>query len=293
MARWPARRGRGPVTSTVARSWLYVPGHHPERVGKALRSAADMVVVDLEDAVPSHLKDVAREAVRELADDPRAPGRLWVRVNSPDTPWGAADLEAVKVLPLAGVRLPRAEHPATVRQVAEELDTPIQLLVETAAGLARAEELAGAHPRVVGIALGESDLAADLRVTSDAGLDWARGRVVVAARAAGLASPIQSVYVDVFDLDGLRRSTERGRELGFLGRSVVHPRQIQVVHDVLAPTAAEVESAQEIVDTAERAAAGGESAAIDRHGRFVDPAVVDRARLILDLASRVPNEGNT
>jgi citrate lyase subunit beta / citryl-CoA lyase len=270
----------------VARSWLYVPGHRADRVAKALASAADAVVVDLEDAVPPDLKDVARATVRNVAAgiDAAGTGRLWVRVNDPAGPWGNDDLDAVAGLPLAGLRLPRSQDPQVVREVAERARLPLQLLVETAAGLARAVELAAAHPLVAGIGLGEADLGADLRISGDAGLEWARGYVVVAARAAGLPSPVQSVYTDVADLDGLRASSRRGREMGFVGRSVVHPRQIPVVHEVFTPTTDELEAARAVVRTAEEARSRGEVAVLDADGRFVDPAVVERARVVLDLA---------
>jgi len=148
----------------------------------------------------------------------------------------------------------------------------------------RAGELAEAHELVAGIGLGEADLAADLLVDRDAGLAWARGAVVVASRAAGLPSPVQSVWTDVGDPEGLRASSEVGRATGFFGRSVIHPRQIDVVHDVYTPSAEEVAAAEGIVATAAEAAARGEAAALDAHGRFVDPAVVARARTVLDRA---------
>jgi citrate lyase subunit beta/citryl-CoA lyase len=137
---------------------------------------------------------------------------------------------------------------------------------------------------VTGIGLGEADLAADLLVDRDEGLVWARGAVVAAARAAGLPSPVQSVWTDVGDPDGLRVSSEIGRATGFFGRSVIHPRQIDTVHDVYTPSAEEVRAAEGVVATATEAAARGEAAALDPNGRFVDPAVVARARTILDRA---------
>lgn len=271
----------------VPRSWLYVPGHRPERVSKALASGADAVVIDLEDAVPRDQKDAARATAAGVAAE-RATylegPRLWVRVNDPAGPWGEADIDAFTGLNLDGLRLPRSEDPEVVREVAERTGLPLQLLLETAAGLARAVELASAHPGVAGLGLGEADLSADLRVTSDEGLSWARGWVVVAARSAGLPSPVQSVFTDVADLAGLRASSEQGRATGFVGRSVVHPRQIPVVHEVFTPTAAQVESAQAVLRTAEQAKAQGEVAVLDAAGRFIDPAVVERARIVLDLA---------
>lgn len=265
------------------RSWLYVPGHRADRVAKALAAGADAVVVDLEDAVPPDQKVAARETALRLATTGPHDRPLWVRVNDPAGPWGENDVDALTGLGLAGLRVPRCEDPRVVREVATRAGLPLQLLLESAAGLARAAELATAHPLVAGLGLGEADLSADLRVIGDDGLAWARGWVVVAARAAGLPSPVQSVYTDVADLEGLRASTERARATGFVGRSVVHPRQIPVVHEVFTPTAAEVAAARAVLSAAARAEEGGEVAVLDADGRFVDPAVVRRARLVLDL----------
>ena len=279
----------------VPRSWLYVPGHQAERVAKALVAGADAVVVDLEDAVPPDRKADAREAIAAAVAVATDDAQVWVRVNDPDGPWGEADLDAVTGSGVTGIRVPRSADPGTVRRVAERTGLPLQLLIETAAGLARAVDLAAAHPLVTGIGLGEADLAADLRLVSDAGLDWARGWVVVAARAAGLPSPVQSVWTDVADLDGLRTSCERGRATGFVGRSVLHPRQVPIVHDVYTPSSEEVWQATAVVRTADEAQSRGEVAVLDEDGRFVDPAVVERARVVLDLVgstATVPTGGS-
>ncbi|MFF2652702.1 HpcH/HpaI aldolase/citrate lyase family protein [Streptomyces sp. NPDC058045] len=275
----------------VPRSWLYVPGHRPERVAKALASGADAVVIDLEDAVPADRKDTARDTVTRL-DHTGRPG-LWVRVNDPRTPWGQADLAAAAQWRVDGIRLPRAEDEQMVRTVAARQPHPVQLLVETALGLSRAARLAAADPAVAGIGLGEADLAADLCLASPDGLDWARGQIVVAARAAGLPSPVQSVWTDVADLDGLRRSSRVGRAAGFHGRSIVHPRQIDVVHEVYSATAEEVRTARAVLRTAEEARARGESAVLDAEGRFIDPAVVEGARMILLRAGPLPDPAPT
>lgn len=282
--------------TTVARSWLYVPGHRPERVAKALAAGADAVVVDLEDAVPAAEKDRARDLtvalLTERAAAPRTPGpAVWVRVNPAGTETGRRDAAALAGLPADGLRVPRAEDPETVRQLAEETGKPLQLLLESARGLSRAHELASCHELVVGIALGEADLAADLLVDRDEGLTWARGAVVVAARAAGLASPVQSVFTDVGDVEGLRASCRAGRATGFFGRSVVHPRQIQVVHEEYTPSVEEIQAAEGIVRIAAEAAERGEVAALGPDGRFVDPAVVARAHVVLDRA--VPDRAPT
>ncbi|MBQ0906065.1 CoA ester lyase [Micromonospora sp. U21] len=277
------------------RSWLYVPGHRADRVAKALAAGADAVVVDLEDAVPPAQKATARETALRLASQGLHERSLWVRVNDPTGPWGEDDIDALAGLELTGLRVPRCEDPAVIREVATRAGLPLQLLLESAAGLARAAELATAHPLVAGLGLGEADLSADLRVTGDDGLAWARGWVVVAARAAGLPSPVQSVYTDVADLDGLRASTERAKANGFVGRSVVHPRQIPVVHEVFTPTSAEVAAARAVLSAAARAQEAGEVAVLDADGRFVDPAVVRRARLVHDLTepSEPPSGGTS
>ena len=279
--------------TAVPRSWLYVPGHRPERVAKALTAGADAVVVDLEDAVPEAGKDAAREVaaatVTARTDADRATGpQLWVRVNSPATELGRRDVAALAGLPVDGLRVPRAEEPELVREVAERTGARLQLLLETARGLTRAGELAAAHDLVVGLGLGEADLAADLLTDRDEGLRWARGAVVVAARAAGLTAPVQSVWTDVADTDGLRASSRTGRATGFFGRSVVHPRQLAVVHEVYTPAAAEVAAARAVLATAEQAAAHGEVAVLDADGRFIDPAVVARARVVLSRVRPQP-----
>jgi len=276
----------------VARSWLYVPGNNPERIAKALTAGADAVVIDLEDAVPPDQKRLARQsAVRAAETRPMGDGtpQLWVRVNDPMGPWGEADLDALHGLPLDGIRLPRCHSAVVVRDVAQRSGLVLQLLLETAAGLMSAQDLATAHPLVAGIGLGEADLAADLRVVSDEGLVWARGWVVAVARAAGLQSPIQSVWTNVADVEGLRTSTEHARQTGFLGRSVIHPRQIPVVHSVFTPSAEEVEAALAIVEAFEHARRHGEVAVLDDKGRFIDPAVVERARLVLEMGDG-PNQ---
>ena len=271
---------------SVPRSWLYVPGHRPERVQKALASTADAVVVDLEDAVPTAAKDEARRATVALLEDrpPDSPP-VWVRVNPPTEPVGRADVEALAGMPVDGLRVPRCEDPQAVHDVAERTGLALMLLLETARGLLRASELARAHTRVRGLGLGEADLAADLMVPSDSGLDWARGSVVAASRAAGLPSPVQSVWTDVADLDGLRASCRAGLAAGFFGRSVIHPSQIAVVHEVYTPSADDVAEARAVLAAGAEARTRGESAVLDSRGRFVDPAVEARAQTVLE---RIP-----
>lgn len=270
------------------RSYLYVPGYDERRIEKALASESDAVVLDLEDAVAPNRKEEARETVVQvLKSEPEKP--VFVRVNAVGTELAAADIDAVVGRHLAGLRLPKIEYVESVRLVAETLkelrsEAGIQCLIESALGLELAFEIANSHVRVTGISLGEADLAADLGVSGEAGLLYARSRIVTAARAAGLPHPVQSVYTNVRDLDGLRRSTEEGKRLGFVGRSTIHPSQVSVVNEVFTPTEEEVTEAQELVDRLDSGSTSG--AFLLGDGRFVDRAVVESARLTLALARR-------
>jgi citrate lyase subunit beta/citryl-CoA lyase len=286
------RRGRA---ADIPLTWLYAPGDRPDVVGKALRAGADVVVADLEDAVAPGRKAYARGAVAELLAGPYAGGpAVHVRVNALDGPWGAADLAAVAGLPgLRGLRLPKVGTPGDVgravrlvREAGAEVP-PLYPLLETALGVENAFAVARADPAVRGLALGEADLRAELGLGGEEALAWPRVRVVVAARAAGLAPPAQSVYPDVRDLAGLAASCARGRALGLLGRAAIHPRQLPVIERAFLPSAQEVAEARDTVAAAD--ASPGALALPD--GRFVDPAVVAGARRVLALAERAAAGG--
>jgi citrate lyase subunit beta/citryl-CoA lyase len=259
-----------------------------------LDSEADAVVLDLEDAVAPNHKDEARRTVAGvLESEPAKP--VFVRVNATGSEIADRDIVTLAGAGLTGLRLPKTESAESVRAVAKKLESvgcgaAIQCLIESALGLELIFEIARAHPRVVGVSLGEADLSADLGVRGEEGLLYARSRVVAAARAAGLPGPVQSVYTNVRDLDGLRRSTEAGRDLGFIGRSAIHPTQIPIINKAFTPTDAEVEEASELLDRLDSEAASGTGAFALEDGRFVDRAVVESARRTLTLA-RYEREG--
>ncbi|MDT0266481.1 aldolase/citrate lyase family protein [Streptomyces sp. DSM 44915] len=270
-------------------TWLYAPGDRPEVVAKALRAGADVVIVDLEDAVAPDRKRYALDATAELLAD-RTPVPVHVRVNAVAGPLARREVARLAGLPgLAGLRLPKVTGAAALATVADWAGAtgpvpPLWPLLESALGLEAAFAIASGHPAVAGLALGEADLRAELGVRDEAGLAWARGRAVVAARAAGLDPPAQSVYPDVRDLAGLADSCRVGRSLGLCGRAAIHPRQLAVIEEAFTPTADEVAAAGEILAAA--AAEAGAAALPD--GRFVDPAVVAGARRTLALAARHP-----
>lgn len=293
---------------TEIATWLYVPGGRlPELLPKAARTA-DGIVIDLEDAVhPS-----ARPGVRTLlpaalaalatgageggpAAREGAPVPVVVRVNPVSSADFGADLAAVGPLladgRVQGIRLPKVESPTDVRRAyavsRRFLDQPhLVPLIESALGLRHAAEIA-AETGVHSITLGESDLRADLglpRDGSDGGLLLARLTVVQAARAAGLPSPVASVHPHVTDLDGLRRSCERLRQLGFYGRSVIHPRQVPVVRSAFAPRTEELRWATEVIERAVAMEHAGSAATTLDDGSFVDPAILRQAQLIHERA---------
>ena len=278
------------VPTLPVRSYLYVPGSDPRRIEKALASEADAVILDLEDAVAPNRKEEARNTVAEvLRSEHEKP--VFVRINAPGSVLAEEDVEAVAGLRLAGLRLPKTESPEAVRRVAQQLENlgceaGLQCLVESALGLELAFEIARAHEKVVGMSIGEADLAADLGVRGDAGLLYARSRLVAATRAAGLPGPVQSVYTNVRDAEGLRRSTMEGKDMGFVGRSAIHPTQIEVINEIFTPTEEEVAEAKDLLARLEESSGTGTGAFALEDGRFVDEAVVGSARLTLALARR-------
>ncbi|MDT0443879.1 HpcH/HpaI aldolase/citrate lyase family protein [Streptomyces johnsoniae] len=275
------------MTAAGCLTWLYAPGDRPAVVAKALASGADVVLVDLEDAVAPDRKRYALDATADLLATP-PPVPVHVRVNALDGPLAETEVRRLAPLPgLGALRLPKVTGPADIGRVADWTGArvpPLYALLENALGVEHAYAVATAHPAVTGIALGEADLRADLGLTGDAGLAWPRSRAVVAARAAGLAPPPQSVYPDVRDTEGLARSCAAGRALGFLGRTAIHPRQLPVIEEAYLPTPAEVAAATEVV----RAAATEAGALALPDGRFVDAAVVAGAHRTLALARRCP-----
>ncbi|RKF24717.1 HpcH/HpaI aldolase/citrate lyase family protein [Micromonospora globbae] len=267
-------------------TWLYVPGDRPDRFAKAVASGADAVILDLEDAVVAGRKAYAREAVADfLAAEHPVP--VQVRINELTGPDVEADLAAVTGRPgLSGLRLPKVESAGTVASIAARVDVPLHPLVESALGLEAAYAIASAHPAVASIGLGEADLRSDLGVSDDAGLAWARGRVVVAARAAGLAPPAMSVYADVVDVEGLAASCAVGRRLGFLGRAAIHPRQLPVIVEAFRPDEREVARAAELLAAVAEAERRDSGTVVLPDGRFADRAMVAAARRTVDLAAR-------
>jgi citrate lyase beta subunit len=275
--------------AALVRAWLFCPGSRPERFAKALRTGADAVIVDLEDAVPAAQKDEARRhAVAWLTAEHTADAARCVRMNGVRTVAGLRDVLALVDAGAAPDHLvvPKSESADELAMLDAILRgacarTRLLPLVETARGLEAAVALAAA-PRVSGLLLGGADLAADL----GAEMSWepllfARARVVQAAATAGVAV-VDVPHLALGDPAGLRGETERVRRLGFTGKLAIHPDQVAPIQTVFTPGDADVERARRIVAAAE-AAAGG---VVVIEGRMVDAPVVHAAARTIALASR-------
>ncbi|WP_432478015.1 HpcH/HpaI aldolase/citrate lyase family protein [Nocardioides sp. GXQ0305] len=253
---------------------LFVPGDRPDRFDKAVASGADLVVLDLEDAVAPDLKDPARGHVVEWLS---SGGRAAVRVNAVDDPAHRADVGALAPFAVP-VMVPKAEHPASLATLAGGLhdDSRLLALVETASGVLAAPALATATG-VDRLVLGTYDLASQLGVSPDdrEAMAGARQAVVLASAAAGLAPPVDGVTGDVADDERLRDDLAYAVRMGFGGKLCVHPRQVPPSREAFRPSAEEVAWARRVVEAAEGAGA------VLLDGAMVDKPVVDRARRIL------------
>ena len=270
----PKARSAEPICT--ARSFLFVPGHRPERFAKAAASKADLLILDLEDAVAPADKDGAREAVVAFLLNG---GAALVRVNGARSPWHDQDLEAVAGL-AAGLVVPKSESREDWSGTG---DVPVVPLVESARGLLDARHLLS-DPQAVRPALGTIDLGAELGVSPDDSdaLLHARSSLVLAASAVGVASPIDGVTAAFRDEAALVRDLEHARRLGFGAKLCIHPVQVDAVHRVLAPTDQEIAWAERIV------ALDGSAMNIDGH--MVDAAVIARASKILALTNPTPRD---
>jgi citrate lyase subunit beta/citryl-CoA lyase len=257
---------------------LYVPGDRPDRFDKAYRSGADLVILDLEDAVAPDAKALARTSVvRWITGLAESGPRLQVRVNR----GSADDFRAIADLPASiEVRLPTVESAAEVDAVASAVgERPVSALLESAEGIERAFQIAD-HPAVSTLGIGESDLASQFGSGDPTLMEQLRVRVVVAALAAGLPAPMMSAFPGIGDVDGLRADTGRGRKLGFVGRSAIHPSQLPVIRAAFRPSSDDLAWAKEIL-----AAVGAGGVARLASGEMADAAMVGRASHILRLVA--------
>jgi len=258
-------------------TWLFVPGSRADRFGRAARSGADEIILDLEDAVAPDAKDDARERVSEWLD---GGGAGWVRINGAGTACHERDLAALQ--PCAGLRgvvVPKAEDPGLLTDLRQRLPAGVGMvaLVESALGIDQATALArsGAVDR---LAFGSIDFALDIGAEeSDEALLFARSALVLASRVGGLTAPVDGVTVSTTDDTGAYDASVRARSLGFGGKLCIHPRQVEPVAAGFRPTAAQLEWAVRVLE----AAGGGDTGTFTVDGQMVDRPVLARARAIV------------
>jgi citrate lyase subunit beta/citryl-CoA lyase len=279
----------------LRRSRLYLPGNEPRYFTNAGLHGGDGIILDLEDSVHADEKDAARLVVRNAlsAVDFKDAERM-VRINQ--LPLGHEDLLAIVPQRPDMILIPKVENAGQVQEVDAGIasilgpqtdDRPIWLMpiIESALGVERAFEIAGACERVAALTLGLEDYAADIGVPKSAEGDeslYARTRAVNAARAAGVQA-IDSVFGQVDDVEGLRRWCQRSHRLGFVGMGCLHPRQIRVIHDAYNPTAAEIAKALRIVDAFEQATAAG-LGVVSLGSKMIDPPVIKQAQHLVQQA---------
>lgn len=275
-----ATAGRALVSAMLdhVRSALFLPASNPRAIAKARALACDLVILDLEDAVAAPDKQTARDAAVAAADGAWGGRMLAVRLNGPGE-WHDADIAA-----LAGcggidlIVVPKVETPAYAAALATRLARPIVAMIETAAGVYAAREIAGAG-KVVGLLAGSNDLAATLRLPAHAdrtGLTLVLQSIVLAARAAGIAA-LDGVFNALDDPAGLELDCVAGRAIGFDGKSLIHPGQIETANRIFGPSPQEIEEARALV----AAATGG---AERFRGHMIEAMHVDAARRALNRA---------
>lgn len=272
-----------PAAADIASLFLFVPADRPERFMKAASAGADAIIIDLEDAVPPASKDLARRGLPEGLASLPAETPIFLRVNGIGTPWHGADIEMATALRVAGIVLPKAESAADIGAVRNHLaeTTVLVALVETARGLSAVDEIAAACDRV---AFGSVDFAADLGCAhSREPLLFARSRIVVAARLAGHARPIDGVTLSIKDEAATEDDARHAAALGFAGKLLIHPAQIAAARRGLSPSADDIVWAERVASSA------GDGAARAVDGVMVDGPVLARAQNILRSRDRLSN----
>jgi citrate lyase subunit beta / citryl-CoA lyase len=285
-----------PAAFRPRRSLLYVPGSNPRALEKARVLPADGLIIDLEDAVAAEAREAARAIVAAaLAAGGYGSRELVLRVNPLDTPWGHADLGAAATMPIDAVLLPKVESAERVRLTVSLLDAlgaserlAVWCMIETPLGVLAAREIAAASPRLAALVLGTSDLTKQLHAFATRDrlpLITSLGLAMLGARAYGLAI-LDGVHLDLSDEEGFALSCRQGRELGFDGKTLIHPKQIEPANLAYAPRPEEIEWSRRVIAAhAEAGAAGKGIVLVD--GKLIEGLHVENARRLLALAEEI------
>ncbi len=284
------------TTARPRRSVLYMPGSNARALEKGRTLACDALIMDLEDAVAPDAKEQAREQiVVALAEGGYGQREILVRTNGLDTPWGYHDVVAAATSGAHGILLPKVESADTIHQVERIMDAAgapadqaIWCMMETPLGILNAQEIASASPRVGGFVMGTSDLAKDLhahhtraRVPMQASLSLC----LLAARAYGLAI-VDGVHLDLSDDEGFAFSCEQGLEMGFDGKTLIHPKTVAKANEVFGPGADEVEWAKKIIEAFDAAQAEGKGVVVV-DGKLVENLHIVEAKRLVALSDLI------
>ncbi|MCD1124938.1 citrate (pro-3S)-lyase subunit beta [Jinshanibacter sp. LJY008] len=283
----------------VRRSMLFVPGANAAMVSNSFIYSADAIMFDLEDSVALREKDAARLLVFHALQHPMYQKiETVVRVNALDSEFGIKDLEAVVRGGVDIVRLPKTDSAQDVIDMEKHIarieaecgrevgSTGMMAAIESAEGINNAVDIALASPRLIGIALGAEDYVRNLRTErSPEGIEllFARCSILQAARAAGIAA-FDTVYSDANNEQGFLNEAAHIKQLGFDGKSLINPRQIELLHNLYAPTIKELDHAQRVIEAAEAAAAEG-LGVVSLNGKMIDGPIIERARLVVQRAA--------
>lgn len=286
------------------RTALFVPGNRPDRIDKAINTPADVVIVDLEDAVPPASKAEVRPVVREKILAYHSP-RLLVRVNALDTEYVQDDLDDVVVEGLACIIIPKIEKPEHIQEANRLLtDAEAQkgipagtisiiALVESALGVENAFRIISekTNPvRLFTVAFGAADFTLDMGIEmtkTGAEIAFPRARLAIACRAAGIEPPLDTPFmIDLKDPEALEADAKSAKQLGFQGKLCIHPNQVDICNAIFSPTDKDIQQAHKIITAFKQAEAAG-TGALQVDGKFIDIALVKQAQRILKIAEKI------
>lgn len=281
------------------RSYLFVPATSTKMLNKALGSEADCVIFDLEDAVAINEKQEARELAKNYLQNNQPSKEVFIRINDFTTQFWREDLEAAIEAGASGVIVPKAESAINMKLICEIALVKLERenrdihsftvlpLIETASGVQNAYEVATAHYLINRLIFGSIDYSLDVDCElSDDGIEllYARSQIVNASKAAGVGSPIDAVYPDLSNEQGLAGEALRAKKLGFKAKLAIHPKQLNPIHDIFTPSQKEIDDAQEIVNAFEGAEQQG-VASIAVGNKLVDYPVYKKAKGLLEFVS--------
>lgn len=276
------------------KSWFFIPGSKDKFLAKATELKADIIIFDLEDSVVPKEKDEAREKIKPWLNNKNISAKKFVRVNEVDSTFFIDDIRELVNEGPDGFVLPKTNNIDDIKILdylitAFEKQNNLELnhikivpLIETSSGMLNAADIAAGSPRIEAMAFGAEDYMLDLSIPSDSNqsLLHARSTLVAASSAAGINPPVDSVFTDFNDEDGLREASKLSRGFGFQGRLVIHPKQMETVNTVYAPTPAEIEEAEKIFNAFKSSIDDG---AIEVDGKMIDPPVYERAKKLLEM----------